>query len=118
MSEDAVAEIEEREPTLWWIALYLVDRAWGGSEEGGWWFDTGELVTDGAIYDDVGAWPQAVTSLDLARAHAQAMQMRADSTVNVGRRDIGSVLSTGRYSAEIMPTYPPLRYPALRPTYE
>ena len=26
------------------VAFYAVDRAYGGPEEGGWWFDTGELV--------------------------------------------------------------------------
>ena len=25
------------------IAFYEIDRAYGGSEEGGWWFDTGRL---------------------------------------------------------------------------
>ena len=32
------------------IALYEIDRAYGGGEEGGWWFDTGELV-DSVLYD-------------------------------------------------------------------
>src|SRR3546814_5562463 len=26
------------------IALYEIDRAYGGAEEGGWWYDTGELA--------------------------------------------------------------------------
>ena len=24
--------------------VYLIDRAYGGPEEGGWWYDTGERV--------------------------------------------------------------------------
>ena len=26
------------------VAFYAVDRAYGGPEEGSWWFDTGEFV--------------------------------------------------------------------------
>ena len=30
--------------TAWWsVALYAISRAYGGPEEGGWWYDTGEL---------------------------------------------------------------------------
>lgn len=25
------------------VALYRIDRAYGGPEEGGWWYDTGDL---------------------------------------------------------------------------
>ena len=31
------------EPMLF-VAVYEIDRAFGGSEEGGWWFDTGQLM--------------------------------------------------------------------------
>ena len=31
-------------PGQGWLAVYEVDRAYGGSEEGGWWYDTGRLV--------------------------------------------------------------------------
>lgn len=27
----------------YFTALYLLDREYGGAEEGGWWYDTGEL---------------------------------------------------------------------------
>lgn len=26
------------------LAFYEIDRAWGGPEEGGWWYDTGTFV--------------------------------------------------------------------------
>ena len=35
-----------QEPCLHWVALFLVTLSWGGIEEGGWLFDSGELVTD------------------------------------------------------------------------
>ena len=31
------------EPTLYVVARYTHDRAYGGPEEGGWWYDCGEL---------------------------------------------------------------------------
>lgn len=31
-------------PIRWWVAVYELDRVFGGIEEGGWWFDTGTLV--------------------------------------------------------------------------
>lgn len=31
-------------PGQGWLAVYEVDRAYGGPEEGGWWFDCGRLV--------------------------------------------------------------------------
>jgi hypothetical protein len=31
------------EPIRWWVAVWEIDRAFGGQEEGGWWYDTGDL---------------------------------------------------------------------------
>lgn len=31
-------------PGQGWLAVYEVDQAYGGSEEGGWWYDCGRLV--------------------------------------------------------------------------
>lgn len=31
-------------PGTCWVNVYLVDRAYGGPEEGGWWYDTGTAV--------------------------------------------------------------------------
>lgn len=33
----------------WFVGVYLVDRVYGGPEEGGWWFDAGELVQQTAV---------------------------------------------------------------------
>lgn len=30
-------------PIRWWVAVYEVDQAYGGPEEGGWWYSTGEV---------------------------------------------------------------------------
>jgi hypothetical protein len=33
----------------WFVGVYLVDRCYGGPEEGGWWYDAGELVRQTAV---------------------------------------------------------------------
>jgi hypothetical protein len=33
----------------WFVGVYSVDRCYGGPEEGGWWYDTGELVQSTAV---------------------------------------------------------------------
>lgn len=33
----------------WFVGVYSVNRDYGGPEEGGWWFDTGELVQSTAV---------------------------------------------------------------------
>jgi hypothetical protein len=33
----------------WWVNVYEVGQGYGGPEEGGWWFDTGELQATVAI---------------------------------------------------------------------
>jgi hypothetical protein len=39
------------------VAVYAEDRAYGGPEEGGWWYTTGELVgVVGAVFDEDEAW--------------------------------------------------------------
>ena len=30
--------------TQYYVNLYMLDRAYGGREEGGWWYDTGDPV--------------------------------------------------------------------------
>lgn len=42
-------------PAEWWcVAVYTSDRAYGGPEEGGWWYSCGELVEHHRIkfFDD------------------------------------------------------------------
>jgi hypothetical protein len=33
-------------PKTYTLAFYEIDRAFGGREEGGWWYDTGQKVRD------------------------------------------------------------------------
>ena len=37
---------------MWYACLYEVSRAYGGPEEGGWYYDTGEPELNGWAYSD------------------------------------------------------------------
>lgn len=65
-----------------WVNVYLHDREYGGSEEGGWWYDT---------YAGVDA-----TETTLERAK-QLCSVKQKQYSNKNRREVGSVLSEGAY---------------------
>lgn len=93
------------------VAVYLVDKAYGGPEEGGWWFTYGEPVAEFA------SKTRGFTrEHDATRYAARLNRSAFMAELNQGRRDIDSVLSTGIYSAEVSEGNPaPL--PAARPHY-
>lgn len=90
------------------VAVYLVDRAYGGPEEGNWWYDTGDLIKQIKLFH---VEQKAIQFRD-------RMQRLLDKTLNKGRRSIGSVLSKGWYYAEVHDGIPPSFYPSAKPRYE
>ncbi len=100
------------------VAVYLTQRAYGGPEEGGWYYDSGELCTDPALT----AFGVTFTEGHEDRARTMALEVQAhlDRDWNVGdnARGISSVLSAGRFEAHVHDGWPPLAYPAERPRYE
>lgn len=90
------------------VAFYAVDRAYGGPEEGGWWFDTGELVR--------------LHQVCLAEAAAARLAVRANRLLDLvqrGQRSIDSVLyAGGRYRACVFEHVAPPRFPQVPPRYE
>lgn len=129
LSDDLAAEAPA---PFWTVAIYLCDKSYGGPEEGGWWYNTGERVDhvlegvnpnslltvftgEGTVYRDT---EDQTAAEQEAHAYAALLQTQLDATVNRGRRDISSVLSDGRYHAEAHPGHPPAFYPATRPHYE
>jgi len=94
--------------TVYVVAVYLCDRAYGGPDEGGWWYDTGEMVRIIRTFKDE----------ERAASHAARMNRLLDATINNGRREISSVLSDGRYYAEVHENIAPHHYPERRPHYE
>jgi hypothetical protein len=90
------------------VATYLVDRAYGGPEEGGWWYDCGQLVrVEGTFF-----------RATAAKEHSDTVQLRLDRSENLGRPDINSVCCEGVYETHIYERYAPRYFPKHRPTYQ
>jgi hypothetical protein len=96
------------------VALYHQEMAYGGREEGDWWYDRGTLVRVLKVF----------RNSDRAHEYGQRLNQRLKSRKfgpNKGARPYSSVLSDGEYRAHVMdsgingvPTY----FPAQRPHYE
>jgi len=108
-ADDGVLEADT--PPFYCVSIYMVDRAYGGSEEGGWWYDCGEPALEYAEHTRI------FTTLEDARAYREELHELCGE-LNVGRRDIGSVLSDGQYAAIVDWGHYPTAYPATRPHYE
>jgi hypothetical protein len=89
------------------VAVYLQYRAYGGPEEGGWWFDCGEHVRTMRVFG----------SEQSAISYCCRLNEKLHGTLNRGRREVGSVLSDGRYGAEVHDGHAPPVYPSKRPYY-
>lgn len=90
------------------VAFYEIDRAYGGPEEGGWWFDTGQLVRIHRVFLD--------------EAKAEAACRRANRILHQIQRELRSVGSViydgGRYAADVFPDNAPPFFPATRHHFE
>lgn len=94
------------------VAVFLCDQAYGGPEEGGWYFDCGTRSTEHAPHT------QIFSNEGAARDYRETLQALLDATDNEGRREISSVLSEGQYRAVVWYNYAPTHFPAERPHYE
>ena len=87
------------------VNVYLIDRAYGGPEEGGWWYDCGEAIESIQCLD-----------ADIHRVLTEK-QIWCDEENSERRCDIGSVLSEGKYVVRIE-ELPAQGYPTTTPRYE
>jgi hypothetical protein len=90
---------------LKFVVIWFNTREYGGPEEGGWWFDTGESREVYTCHTE---------------SEVEVHQKQAEETVakrNEGRRPIDSVVSTGRYSVTVEDEKPE-SYLAVTPHYE
>lgn len=103
---------------LFWLALYLVDLAYGGPEEGGWWYQAGTLVVDPETYRKLDAAPSAFMSQEGARRALPPLDARL-TALNEGRPPIEATNSVGIYEWRVIqaPTLP-THFPTTRPHYE
>lgn len=106
---------DEPEPAFYTVAIFLVDRAYGGPEEGGWYYDCGEPTMDVELADDM-HFPHIFKSRAEASEHAKKVNELLEPE-NKDRPSIDSVLSRGRYFAKVCDGYPK-PYPETRPRYE
>lgn len=93
--------------------LYLYDRAYGGCEEGGWWYDTytpadGDWDTEPPPHGHLGS-PEA------AKAAMEALQAWCEQE-NRGRRSPSSMASDGHFVV-LMEAWPAEYSPSQRPHY-
>lgn len=90
------------------LAFYEIDRAYGGPEEGGWWYDCGDLVRPLMV---VTGEQRAYELARRANKLLDRLQRR--------KRGVGSVAYTGgRHVVSVYENTAPARYPEHRPYYE
>tara|TARA_R110000751_G_C13640525_1_gene466846 strand:+ start:553 stop:825 length:273 start_codon:yes stop_codon:yes gene_type:complete len=87
------------------LNVYLIDQAYGGGEEGGWYFTYGEAIRS-----------IAVPSKEVSRVKTR-LQRHCDVENDERRSDISSVLSEGRYEI-LVERAPAIDWPATAPHYE
>ena len=92
----------------WTVAVYRVDLAYGGPQEGGWYFHIGERVRIARVYK--------------RRRDAQRYCRRYNdllaTLVNAGLPSIYHTNSEGMLDAQVWQGEPPAGYPDRRPHYE
>ena len=97
--------------TIFIVAAYDCGQRKGGSEEGGWWYDSGALVRILRTF----------RSEQRAYSYAQRLNHRLRSREfgpNKGKREYTSVLSEGEISAQVHENQAPAYFPERRPHYE
>ncbi len=106
------------EPALFWTACLLVLQSLGGHEEGGWWFNQGELVATPGIYRALGGTPRAFLAEEDACAYAASLRPKL-AALNAGRPPKHSAASQGVYEIHVLQAASlPLGFPEARPRYE
>ncbi len=104
---------------MYFVAVYMVDKAFGGPEEGGWWYDYGDLVIDTDLLKANGiSLPIAYDNMDTAERVCGYQNQLLNNTLNVGRREISSMASAGRYMAMVFENELPNHFPTEKPRYE
>jgi hypothetical protein len=92
------------------VAVYLIDKAYGGPEEGGWWYEYGFPSGEHVEY------MRGFADENSANKYVHELSATVEE-LNKGRRDINSVLSCGIYRAEVCEGLPKA-YPSEKPHYE
>lgn len=86
---------------LFWVAVYLTSSRCAGAEEGGFWVDQGELVTDPEIYRILGGTPRSYLTDDEARSYAAGLEPRL-VLLNTSRLPKHASTSNGVYEIHVL----------------
>lgn len=92
------------------VSFYETNRAYGGPEEGGWWFDYG--IPEPSL----DRFARGFATEGEAYAYAHRLNRHLSPKLNDGRYDISSVLCDGIYEAQVSEGYP-RPYPEHTPHY-
>lgn len=91
------------------VAIYHVDQAYGGPEEGGWWYTHGDLVK--VIKNH--------KTREEASKHCRNLNAKLEREQDAdGVPRISSVLSEGRNEAKVFEGFAPNSFPEQTPHYE
>lgn len=94
--------------TSFLLAFYELDRAYGGPEEGEWWYNTGRLVRVFRVFKNE----------DMAYAAARRANRLLDH-LQRHHRPVGSIIyNGGRHTVDVHVDFAPATYPEERPRYE
>ena len=118
IDEQAGDELDQvPEQALFWVACYLTSQSYGGSAEGGWWYDEGELVTDPDIYRTLGGTPRSFLTEQEADAYAAELAPKL-ALLNRDRPPKHASTSQGTYEVHVLQASSlPAGFPAARPHY-
>ena len=102
---------------MMFVAIFELERAYGGPEEGGWWYDTGELKRT------VATFPDEDQADEYSRRFNRTLAYRRKKKIGGWweghyRAPLSSVAySGGHYEAQVWKERP-YSYPEHRPQYE
>ena len=101
--------LREPERHTYHVVVYWVNLAYGGPEEGGWWYSEGELVRACKQF----------RSEEQAYAYCRALNDKLEGlNERLGNRPIDSVISDGQLEASVFADVFPKSFPETKPHYE
>ena len=103
---------QPREPRYYTVRVYLQELSYGGPEEGGWYYTTGEFARE------FGYLTRSFKERWEALKYANDLHETTLDELNKHRPSLSSVLSQGCYAAEVWTEEAPLCYPTFKPRYE
>lgn len=98
-----------------WVSFFVIDRAYGGSEEGGWYFTCGEPQVPDTV-PSYHAQPRAFRSEAQALLYSHKLTVKYLDRLNKDLPSIASVLSVGQWVVYVTEGKP-RHFPEARPYY-